>query len=57
MTKAINEAKAPIAQPTDHIKELEDGMVALDEDVAEDIDNCKEENSDFKAVRGAAHEC
>ena len=57
MTKAINEAKAPIAQLTDHIKELEEGMVALDEDVTEDAENCKEENSDFTAVRGAAHEC
>ena len=57
MTKAINEAKAPIAHLTDHIKELEKGMVALDEDVAEDTENCKEENSDFTAVRGAAHEC
>merc|ERR1719243_136782 len=50
LTKAINESKESIAQLTDDIKALGEGIVALDKDVAEATDNRKEENSDFKTL-------
>merc|ERR1719231_1072899 len=50
LEKAINEAKESIAQLTDDIKDLGEGIVALDKDVAEATDNRKEENSDFKTL-------
>jgi len=50
LSKAMNEAKEQIGQLTDDIKELGEGIVALDKNVAEATENRKEENSDFKTL-------
>jgi len=50
LTASIEDAKESIATLTDEIKQLGDGIKALDKTVAEATDNRKEENSDFKTA-------
>jgi chromosome segregation ATPase len=50
LTAAIEDAKETIAQLTEDIKVLGEGITALDKSVAEATENRKEENSDFKTL-------